>query len=63
MIVYSKPRTYEHTSRYGKYRQIVDDLDSYTETFNQSIIKQSDTDIFHTVTREQENRPGRAEKV
>lgn len=57
MIVYSKPRSYEHTSRYSKYRQIVDNLDSYVETFNQSTIQKSDIDIFHTVTREQENRP------
>lgn len=57
MIVYSSPRTYEHTSRYDKYRQIVDELNSYTETFNQSLIPSSDSDIFHTVLREQENRP------
>lgn len=56
MILYSNPRVYEHTSRYGKYRQIVDNLDSYIETFNQSKIPTSEDDIFHTVQKEQENR-------
>lgn len=56
MILYSTPRVYEHTSRYGKYRQIVDNLDSYVETFNQSIIPPSPDDVFHTVLREQEGR-------
>lgn len=56
MILYSNPRVYEHTSRYGKYRQIVDNLDSYVETFNQSKIPTSEDDIFHTVQKEQENR-------
>lgn len=56
MILYSNPRVYEHTSRYGKYRQIVDNLDSYVETFNQSKIPISEDDIFHTVQKEQENR-------
>lgn len=56
MILYSNPRIYEHTSRYGKYRQIVDDLNSYVETFNQSLIQPSDDDKFHTVLKEQENR-------
>ena len=56
MILYSNPRTYEHTSRYSKYRQIIDDLNSYTETFNQSYIEKSENDQFHTVLKEQENR-------
>ena len=56
MILYSNPRVYEHTSRYGKYRQIVDNLDSYVETFNQTKIPTSEDDIFHTVQKEQENR-------
>lgn len=56
MILYSSPREYKHTSRYGKYRQLVDNLDSYVETFNQSIIRPSEQDIYHTVLREQENR-------
>jgi hypothetical protein len=56
MILYSNPRVYEHTSRYGKYRQIVDNLNSYVETFNQSLITRSDDDKFHTVLKEQENR-------
>lgn len=53
---YSKPRNYDHISRYGKYRQILDSTDVYVETFNESIIDKTDTDRFHTVLMEQENR-------
>lgn len=54
-MVYNIPRTYNHVSRYGKYRQIVDD-NVYTETFNQTHINKSNNDIYHTVLPEQENR-------
>lgn len=57
MIFYSKPRTYTHTSRYGKYRQIVEDNQSRVETFNQTFVEKSTDDKFHTVLQEQENRP------
>lgn len=54
---YGKPRKYDHVSRYGKYRQILTDENTvYTETFNDSIIDQTDNDKFHTVLKEQENR-------
>ena len=56
MIFYSGPRSYEHTSRYGKYRQIVDNGINRTETFNQTFVDKSDKDRFHTVTMAQENR-------
>ena len=56
MIFYSKPRNYEHTSRYGKYRQIVEDHVARVETFNQTFVDKSDRDRFHTVATEQENR-------
>jgi hypothetical protein len=56
MPLYSKPRVYEHTSRYGKYRQILDGSTSYIETFNKSDIVKSEEDKFHTVLTEQENR-------
>lgn len=55
-MLYSKPRDYEHTSRYGKYRQILDNSDVYTETFNQTFVENSSDDVFHTVLTEQENR-------
>lgn len=55
-MLYSKPREYEHTSRYGKYRQILENLDVYIETFNKSDIEHDSEDIFHTVLAEQENR-------
>ena len=56
MIQYSKPRKYDHVSRYGKYRQLLEDTDVYLETFNSSKIDKSEDDRFHTVAMEQENR-------
>lgn len=55
-MLYSNPRNYDHTSRYSKYRQILENLDVYTETFNKSDIESSTEDVFHTVLAEQENR-------
>ena len=54
---YSSPRRYDYESRYGKYRQITVDRDTYTETFNQTIIPKSDEDRFHIVSPNQINRP------
>lgn len=54
---YSKPRKYEHESRYGKYRQIIDDENTWTETFNQSIIPKSNEDNYHVVSDSQRGRP------
>ena len=56
MVFYSKPRVYEHTSRYGKYRQIVEEGVSRVETFNQTFVDKSENDKFHIVATEQENR-------
>ena len=56
MIFYSKPRNYNHISRYGKYRQIVENHVSRVETFNQTFVDKSTNDKFHTVTQQQENR-------
>lgn len=56
MIFYSNPRVYEHTSRYGKYRQIVEDHVARIETFNQTFVDKSEEDKFHVVGMEQENR-------
>ena len=55
-MLFSKPRDYEHTSRYSKYRQIIDGSDAYIETFNQTFIESSREDKFHVVAKEQENR-------
>lgn len=55
-VQYSKPRVYEHTSRYGKYRQILEDTVARVETFNQTNVIKSEDDKFHTVLKEQENR-------
>lgn len=54
-MIYSKPRDYVHSSRYCKYRQIIDDC-VYTETFNATEIPSSEQDKFHTVLPEQANR-------
>lgn len=56
MAFYSNPRSYPHISRYGKYRQIIENHVARTETFNQSFVDKSDNDKFHTVATEQENR-------
>lgn len=56
MVFYSKPRSYEHISRYGKYRQIIENHVNRVETFNQTFVEHSSDDKFHTVTKEQENR-------
>ena len=53
---YSKPRKYENMSRYSKYRQILDNTDVYTETFNKSEIPKNDNDTFHVVQNNEENR-------
>lgn len=55
MIKYSKPRQFNYSSRYGKYRVITDNS-SYIETFNQTTIDKSDNDKYHIVLPEQENR-------
>jgi hypothetical protein len=52
---YSKPRIYKHTSRYGKYRQIIDN-NAYIETFNETTVDKSNNDKLHIVTPQQENR-------
>lgn len=54
-IRYSKPRLYNHTSRYSKYRQIIEDV-ARVETFNQTVIVKSDDDNTHIVLPEQEGR-------
>lgn len=54
---YSKPRIYEHESRYSKYRQIVDNENTWLETFNQSEIPKSEEDNYHIVTDVQRGRP------
>lgn len=54
-MIYNTPRQYLHSSRYGKYRQVMD-KSVYLETFNQTYIPKSDEDRFHTVLPEQENR-------
>ena len=55
-MYYSSPRKYPYNSRYCKYRQIIDNKDTYTETFNQTLVNQSDNDIYHIVQTEEENR-------
>ena len=47
MAFYSNPRSYPHISRYGKYRQIIENHVARTETFNQSFVDKSDNDKFH----------------
>jgi hypothetical protein len=53
---YAAPRKYGYPSRYGIYRQIVDDKDTYTETVNKTIIAEKDSDIYHEVQMHEENR-------
>ena len=54
---YAKPRVYKHISRYGIYRQIIDDnSNAYTETVNSTPVQMSDKDQYHEVLREEENR-------
>lgn len=60
---YSSPRRYDYESRYSKYRQITVDNETYTETFNQSIIPKSEDDIFHIVESMQANRPDIIAKI
>lgn len=56
-MIYALPRTYEKTSRYSIYRQILDDNNIlYTETANQIIVDDSELDQFHEVLKEEENR-------
>lgn len=54
---YGKPRIYEHSSRYGKYRQLVEDENTWLETVNQVVIPKTDDDIYHIVTKQQAYRP------
>lgn len=54
---YAKPRSYKTISRYGIYRLIVDnDNTTYTETSNQTPIKETKEDIYYQVLPEEENR-------
>lgn len=54
---YAKPREYEGNSRYGIYRQIIDnDNNIYTETFNQTFVDESPYDKYHEVLQGEENR-------
>lgn len=54
---YAKPRNYKHISRYGIYRQIIDnDNNAYTETVNSTPVAESDNDNYHEVLKEEENR-------
>ena len=54
---YAKPRNYKHISRYGVYRQIIDnDNNAYVETTNATPVAMSDSDRYHEVLREEENR-------
>lgn len=54
---YAKPRKYRRISRYGIYRQIIDDYnETYTETTNPTPVVETDQDIYHEVLREEENR-------
>ena len=54
---YSGPRSYNYESRYSKYRQITENNDTYTETFNQSVIPKSKEDIYHIVAPNEIGRP------
>jgi len=54
---YAKPRVYSNLSRYSIYRQIIDsNNDTYLETANQYVIKTSETDVYHEVQPNEENR-------
>lgn len=54
---YAKPRVYKHVSRYGVYRQIIDNNnDAFIETVNATPVKMSDKDQYHEVLMEEENR-------
>ena len=54
---YAKPRKYKKISRYGIYRQIIDNNnDTYTETINPTPVVESEDDIFHEILMEEENR-------
>ena len=54
---YGKPRKYKKTSRYGIYRQIIDNENkTYTETANQIKVAQSDKDLYHEVQQNEVNR-------
>lgn len=54
---YAKPRNYKHISRYGIYRQIIDnDNNAYTETVNATPVAESNNDNYHEVLKEEENR-------
>lgn len=54
---YALPRKYVKPSRYRIYRQIIDEENNtYTETVNQTVIKESDLDIYHEVQMHEENR-------
>ena len=54
---YASPRIYVKASRYSIYRQIVDEeKDTYLETVNQTVIKETDADIYHEVQMHEENR-------
>ena len=54
---YAVPRQYGTISRYGIYRQILDnDTNLYLETVNQTTVDESDLDQFHEVLKEEENR-------
>lgn len=54
---YAKPRKYVKISRYGIYRQIIDNNNNmYHETFNQTTVDESPSDKYHEVQKEEENR-------
>lgn len=53
---YCSPRKYQHESRYSKYRQIVENENTWLETFNSSVIPKTDDDKYHIVTTQQIGR-------
>ena len=56
-MTYTVPRKYDHISRYSIYRQIIDEnKEIYHETANQTVIKETDEDLYHEVLKEEENR-------
>lgn len=55
-MMYAKPRKYKNTSRYGIYRQIIDNNNTYLETSNQIKVAESSNDKYHEVQPDEENR-------
>lgn len=54
---YAKPRKYKKISRYGIYRQIIDnDSNAYIETTNQTPVEISNDDVYHEVDNCEEGR-------